>query len=129
MAIPSALVTVELLSLEGLPAATPGPGNTRYARATFQAGARPALVTGRSRPIPDAGGTFDLAPEAAPWKYEVGLEPGTDINISVEIHEDWGDSQPPLAMAVISGAISDPWVPGTVTLGAGPSFKATVTTK
>ena len=129
MAIPSAIVSIQLLSLDGLPVATPGAGNTRYARATFQAGARPNLVTGRSRPIPDAGGTFDLTAEAVPWKYEVGLDPGTDINISVDLREDWGNTKPPAAMGILSGKISDPWVPGTVTLGAGPTFKLSVTTK
>ena len=29
------------------------------------------MVTGRSRPIPDAGGSFDLTSEAVLWQYEV----------------------------------------------------------
>lgn len=49
MAIPSAIVTVQLMSLEGLPVAAPGASNTRYARATFQAG-RPVSDCAPGRP-------------------------------------------------------------------------------
>jgi hypothetical protein len=62
MPVPTAIVTVRVLSLEALPAATPSAGVIRYARATIRGGSAPVLETGRTQPIPDGAGSF-----AVPW--------------------------------------------------------------
>jgi hypothetical protein len=127
MAIPTARVKIEILNLIGLAPKVMAGADTRYATAVIQAGAGPKLVTGRSRPIPDAGGTFDLSAEAVPWVFEVSLVPGTSISINVKIQEDRGDSAPP-AELVVPGTISDPWKSGVNTFGAAPGISVRVTT-
>src|SRR4051812_16753465 len=121
-----AFVKIAVLKINGIPAAAPGTGNSRYARATFQAGSGTTATTGRSRPIPDAAGDFDLAVEGIPWRYEARVGVGTDIVVSVELLEDHGDMAAP-APVKISGAISDPWRSGTRILAAGPSIEVQVT--
>ena len=132
MPIPAARVKVEILQIGGLPPATLAAGNTRYARAYLQAGAGPQLwVTGRSRPIPDAGGDFDVTTEAAPWSFEANLNPGEIFSIGVEMREDRGDLAPPAATVILdplAGTIKDPWASGDRTFGSGPTVKVRVTT-
>lgn len=95
--------------------------NTRYASATITGGSNPPLVTGRSRPIPDAGGALDLTVEAIPWVTELRLNPGESINVVVGIMQDLGDAAPPAA-TLITGIIADPWRGGFRSLGAGPTI-------
>src|SRR5688500_6322577 len=95
MAIPTATVKIEILQIKAIPAVTLGAGHTRYARASFRAGVGPVFQTGRSRPIPAAGGNFSLLPEADKWVYEAAVDPGQAITITVETHEDHGDDAPP----------------------------------
>jgi hypothetical protein len=127
MAIPTAAVKVELLSLQGVAPANPGAGNTRYARARFTAGSAAPVHTGRSRPLPDVGGTFDLAAEAVPWTFEAWVEPGNDIRIDIELLEDHGDAAPPAAVSV-SVTVADPWKPGVRTLPGVPALEVRVKT-
>jgi hypothetical protein len=127
MAVPAASVKVELLKLKGVPAATPGAGNTRYARATLRAEPAPFVTTGRSRPIPDVAGDFDLAPEAAPWVYEARVQPGAEVIIKVELFEDRGDAAP-VSSLFVQERIVDPWASGVRTLGSGPAVEVRVTT-
>jgi len=127
MAIPTARVKIEILKIVGLPAAALAGADTRYATATMQAGAAPKLVTGRSRPIPNAGGDFDLTAEASPWVFEVSLDPGTTVSIEVRIGEDHGDLGPP-AEVVIPGSVDDPWPAGVKNFAAAPGFSVRVTT-
>jgi hypothetical protein len=110
------------------PAALAG-SNTRYARALVQVGAGPELMTGRSRPIPNAGGTFDLTPEAVPWVFELSLDPTESVLIRVHIAQDLGDAGPP-APVVVTGSIADPWKSGITTLGTlpAPQVRVRVTT-
>jgi hypothetical protein len=126
MAIPTAKVTLQIRNIAGLPSSTLAAPNTRYATATVQAGSGPLFSTGRTRPIPNAGGTFDLSAEAVPWTFEVYVDPSTSISISVSICEDHGDAAPPAA-TIISATIADPWASGTKTLGAGPSISVQIT--
>src|ERR1044072_5334491 len=115
MAIPAAHVKVEFLKLLKVPAATLPDGVTRYARANFQAGFEPGVSSGRSRPIPNAGGDFDLTPEAAPWVFEAYVNAGDYITISVDIREDHGDKDPVLSSARAT-ALAAPWTPRVETI-------------
>ncbi|MBC8167407.1 MAG: hypothetical protein H7Y20_16250 [Bryobacteraceae bacterium] len=114
MAIPTATVKVQVLQIKSIPAVTLGAGHTRYARASFRAGAGPVFQTGRSRPIPATGGHFSLLPEADTWIYEAAVNPGTAITITIEIHEDRGDDAPPPVSTFVE-TVSDPWAPGEQT--------------
>ena len=127
MAIPVARVKIEILRIVALLPGTLAGADTRYARAFVQAGTHPALATGRSRPIPNAGGTFELGPEAVPWVFEVSLDQGDSISIVVGISEDLGDSTPS-ADVEVSGTVADPWTGGVKTFGGGaPSIVVLVT--
>ncbi len=93
--------------------------DVRYARAQAQVGSGPALMTGRSRPILDAGGTFDLTPEAIPWIFEFDVNPGDSVSIRVHVTKDLGDVGPP-APDVVTASISDPWKSGVTIFGTAP---------
>lgn len=128
----TAIVIFVIEKISGLPAATPGAGNTRYARASFQVGTD-TVWTSRSRPIPDAGGDFAIVPtETSRWNWFLGLDDATGVTFTIEIREDHGDSAPPLPL-VISGTISGPWpsIPWntTKTLGSGPTFDVLINPK
>lgn len=127
MAIPTARVKIEILKLSGLDPAALSGKDSRYARGYVQAGTAPQLMTGRSRPIPNSGGDFSLASEAVPWVIEVQVEPGTSIDVRVEVCEDYGDQAPP-SPVTISGSVADPWISDTITLGSGPAMDVKVTT-
>ena len=132
MAIPTAKVKVEILKVTGLPAVTLGPNDTRYLRAYFQAGSGPQLrVTGRSGPVPDAGGDFDLTVEASPWSFEANMKPGEIFSIGLESNKDLGDAAAPAPAVLLDGLssiISDPWTSGDRTLGSGVVTHVRVTT-
>ena len=112
MALPTATVKIEVLKLTAVPAVTLAAGHTRYARGTFRAGSAATVQTGRSRPIPDAGGAFDVAGERSPWLYEVSVAAGSDISATIELWEDHGDDDPP-ARVTFKVTIKDPWKSGT----------------
>ena len=129
----TAIVSVIISQIKGLPAAAPGAGNTRYARASFSV-LGDAVSSGRSRPIPDAGGDFTILPvETAAWAIFRGLDDSASVDIKVEIWEDHGDASPILD-TTITGTVSGPW-PATnpftksVTLGAGPTVQVLVSAK
>jgi hypothetical protein len=126
MSIPTALVKVEILAIRGIPPASLTPGHIRYARATFETGSAPAVVTGRSRPIPDAGGDLDTTQEGTPWQYEVRVDTTAKIRISVDFCEDRGHDAPPEPVNIFH-SISAPWASGIQTLGANPSLEVRVT--
>jgi len=117
MPVPTASVKVEVLQLTGIPAATLTSPDTRYARCSFQSG-NFTYKTGRSRPIPNPAGDFDVTAEASPWAFEVRVNPGDTIGISVDLWEDHGDAAP-VGPASIVAFILDPWGPGTFTLASG----------
>ena len=128
----TAIVRFVIQKINGLPPATPGAGNTRYARASLQVGGD-TVWTSRSRPIADAGGTFDIVPnESGRWDWMRGLDDATPVTLRVEIREDRGDVVGP-APLTFQGTISGPWfkIPsGTVkTLGGGPTFDVLVNTQ
>ena len=111
MAIPLARVRVEILSLSNIPPSALGPGHIRYARANIGAGSGPVLESGRSRPIPAAGGHFDLSVEPSPWVCQLDVSQGVDISVAIELCEDRGDDSPPSptsVSALISGSL-DQW--------------------
>jgi len=125
MSIPTARVKVEVLTVKGVAPKTLSPGQTRYARAYFQSGG-PQIATGRSRPIPDAGGDFDVSGEAAPWVFETDVYPGYEVFVGVEVEEDHGDDPPPIPLSMSMtppllglgvGIIEDPWTSGVRTFG------------
>lgn len=127
MALPAATVRIQIKRILAIPAATLATGDTRYLRGEVQANGMP-MKTGRSRPIPDTGGDFDLAPEQVPWQFEVRVDPGTNISVLVEMFEDRGDVAPPTP-SVLTGVIADPWTSGTRTLvGPAGSIELDVTT-
>jgi hypothetical protein len=128
MAIPSARVKIEILKITGLPSVMLPVGHTRYARARFQSGGSPQVHTGRSRPIPDVGGDFDLTVEASRWIFEANKNPGEIIAISVETSEDRGDAAPPGSTVINTTVISDPWTSGTKTFGTVPAIQVRITT-
>jgi hypothetical protein len=126
MAIPAARVKVEVLKIKGIPPATLKPGDTRYARAYFENGSGPQVMTGRSRPVPDAGGEFDLTCEASPWVFEADVFPGWEVFVAVELREDRGtETPPPVRVMTMSppfmglgfGIIEAPWTSGVRTFG------------
>ena len=127
MAIPTAKVKIEVLRIKGVPVATLSGGDTRYAKASMREPGGSQLYTGRSRPIPNAGGTFELTPEKVPWRFEVSVDSGTDLPITIELWEDQGDLDPPVP-TLVSGTVADPWTSGLRTLGTGPSIDIRVTT-
>jgi hypothetical protein len=127
MSIPTAKVKLEILNIFGLPVTVMTGANTRYARATVIAGTNPQLSTGRSRPIPDAGGTFDLTSEAVPWVIEVNLNPGESVAIRVNIAQDLGDVAPPAEIS-LTGSVDDPWKGGVRIFGAPLGISVRVTT-
>lgn len=127
MAIPTASVKIDFLKLTGLPAVTLGAGNTMYARAAIRVGSKPWQRSGRSRPIPAAGGDFDLTAEAVPWNFEVTAEPGESISFRVDIHEDRGDTLGPTLQAIY-GSINDPWTSGNFQFGSGTKLDLKVDT-
>ena len=101
--------------------------NTRYARAMITGGSNPPLVTGRSRPIPDAGGDFDVSIEAVSWVVELRLNPGESVNITVGITQDLGDVAAPAA-TLATGTIDDPWRGGPRSFPGAPGLSVTVAT-
>jgi hypothetical protein len=101
--------------------------DTRYARALVKVGSGPALMTGRSSPIPDAGGTFDLSSEAVPWVFQLFPNPGETISITVLIFQDLGDTGPP-APLLIAVPVADPWKSDTIVSKGPPSVQFRVTT-
>src|SRR5664279_3595569 len=113
MAIPTARVKIEFTRILGVRAVTLPAGDTRYARAfAFRmAAGGPEIATGRSRPIPNTGGTFDLSTEAVPWVFEFDLGPSDDISIRVDVAFDNGIAGVTLD-AVLLGTVVDPWTPG-----------------
>ena len=128
----TAIVGFVIQNIKGLPAATPGAGNTRYARASFTVGGD-TVFTGRSRPIPDAGGDFAIVPnENSRWNWIRGLDDAASVTFTIEIREDQGDLAAPAPLTA-SGTISGPWdaMPwNTVkTLGGGPTFDVLVNPK
>jgi hypothetical protein len=128
MALPAARVRLEILKLTAVAAASLSGTDIRYGIATAQAVGGPKLNTGRSRPIPNAGGAFDLAPEAVPWKFEFDLNPGTAISLTISIFRDLGDTGPP-APASLTVPIPDPWKSGDSTFpGTDFSVQVRVTT-
>jgi hypothetical protein len=82
-------------------------------------------MTGRSRPIPDAGGDFDLTAEASPWVFETDVYPHCDLALQVNLEEDHGDDAAPVARnktltpqsKMGFGIIEDPWTSGVRTIG------------
>jgi hypothetical protein len=129
MAIPTARVKVEILKITGLPAVALPAGRTRYAVGVFQGSvASPPVRTGRSRPIPDAGGDFDLTVEATPWVFEADKNLGEIIAVSVETREDHGDAAPPAPAVLMTEVIADPWKPETKIVGAAPGVQIRITT-
>ena len=119
MPIPTARVKIELQTLFWVRPAVMTGSDVRYARAQAQVGSGPALMTGRSRPILDAGGTFDLTPEAIPWIFEFDVNPGDSVSIRVHVTKDLGDVGPP-APDVVTASISDPWKSGVTIFGTAP---------
>ena len=133
MASPLARVKVEFLKITGLPVKVMHSGNTRYARAYFSAAGGPLVSTGRSRPIPNIGGDFDLTSEASPWVFEADAPWGV-ASISVVILEDHGNVEAPDQDELIFTPISNP--PGDVfpngerkfSRGGGPEVHVRITT-
>ena len=126
MAIPVARVKIEVLTIKSVPPARLRPGDTRWARALFVNGNGPTIATGRSRPIPDAGGDFDVSGEASPWVFEADVQPGWEVYVGVELHEDRGTDTPPAAQVMTMtppllglgfGIIEVPWTSGVRTFG------------
>jgi hypothetical protein len=127
MAFPAATVRIQIKRILAIPATTLATGHTRYLRCEVQGSGAP-MRTGRSRPVPDTGGDFDLAPEQVPWQFELRVDPGTNIGVTVEIFEDRGDQGPPTP-GVLTGVIADPWTSGKRTLvGPSGSIELEVTT-
>ena len=118
MPFPAATVRIQIKRILAVPAVTLAAGHTRYLRGEVQANGMP-MKTGRSRPVPDAGGDFDLAPEQVPWQFELRVDTGTNISVTVEVFEERGDAAPPTP-SVLTGLIADPWTSGTRTF-VGPS--------
>jgi len=125
MAIPAAYVKIEFLKILKVPPGRLTGADTRYARAFFQAGSQPQVATGRSKPIPNAAGDFDVSTEAAPWVFEAYLNSGDIVTLSVELWEDHGGDDPILVSARAT-ALSSPWSSGEHTLT--DLFKVRVTT-
>ena len=126
----TAIVAVIIEKILGLPPASPGPGNTRWARATFTFGGD-TTFTSRSRPIPDAGGDFELfTTEAVTWMIARGADDSASFDITIEVWQDLGDAAP-IRDLVITGSVTGPWdtykSSGLKTLGSGPSFQVLVT--
>ncbi len=127
MAFPAATVRITITRILAIPAATLATGHTRYLRAEVQGSGTP-VKTGRSREVPATGGDFDLAPEQIPWQFELRVDPGTNISVTVEAFEDRGDLAPPTP-SVLTGVIADPWTSGKRTLvGPSGSIELDVTT-
>jgi hypothetical protein len=119
MPIPTARIKIELQTLFWVKPAVMTGSDIRYARAQAQLGTGPARMTGRSRPIPDVGGTFDLTPEAIPWIFEFDVNPGDSVSIRVHVTKDLGDVGPP-APDVVTASIPDPWASGVIIFGSAP---------
>ena len=128
----TAIVSVTILKIIGLPAASPGAGNTRYARATFTV-LGDATFSGRSRPIPDTGGDLQIFPgESSTWGITRGLDDSSSIDMKIEIWEDLGDATAVLDLT-ITGSLTGPWdaypTSSSKTLGTGPSFQVFINVK
>jgi hypothetical protein len=128
MATPSAKIKIEILALQTLASMSPASGVVRYARGFVQFGAQPRRFTGRSRPIPDSGGTFDLTAEAVPWIMEIDADPGPNLTIGAEVLLDRGDVAPPTPV-LVQDTVADPWSSGVRTLGSGPELRVRLTTR
>ena len=93
----------------------------------------PQVSTGRSRPIPNVGGNFDLTAEASPWVFEADATWGV-VSIAVVILEDHGNTEPPdqveLVFTGINDPPDDPFPNGerTFSRGDGPVVHVRVTT-
>jgi len=126
--IPTARVKIEILKFKDIPAVTLAAGHTRYALVTVQAGfGGMAKDSGRSKPIPAAGGEFSFTSEAVPWVFEFDMNPGSNIRIFGWVMEDHGDDVHPSPIPV-SDDIKDPWTTGVYTIGSHLKAEVRVTT-
>lgn len=111
MAIPAALVTVRLNSLQGITGAFLA--GTKRVYATTKIGARPL---GRTAAIAAVNPTFALNRE-----LEVAVSAGQNIDLEVDIWDDREDLAPN-RLAHITATIAPPWKVKNYTAGGGPTL-------
>jgi hypothetical protein len=118
MAIPEAIVTVELTQIEAIPAGfVPAAPSQVYAMTSI--GTR---ELGRTSLIPTGASTFALG-----RKLDVPVYGAALIKVTVNIWEDRGDAAPNQLGSYQKDIVS-PWTSGPILFGPGPKVKGKITT-
>lgn len=74
---------------------------------------------GRSRLISDGADSFDLTPEPMPWRHELRVESGAELQGSIQVWQDNGDEAPTLAVERTWSVSADD--EGEVSIGTEPA--------
>ncbi|MEP7127189.1 MAG: hypothetical protein ABJE95_40015, partial [Byssovorax sp.] len=119
MTLPTAILTVRIEKITGIPAGALTGAQHAYALATIA-----GRILGRSRPIPVDATDFDFGLEAIPWEHELAAF-DAPILVTLEIWDDRGDDAP-AKLATASGSLSAPYTSQAHLLGSSPAIACAV---